>query len=114
MTRLFSGTPWDRPPKCDRCGELIEECGCAPETPPRIPPEQQLAKLAIEKRQRGKTVTVVRGLATEGNDLPALLVDLKNACASGGTLKDDTLEVQGSHLDRVRKLLEKLGYKTRG
>lgn len=59
-------------------------------------------------------VTVVRGLPEVGNDLPGLLVDLKNACASGGTLKDETIEVQGSHLDRVRKVLEKQGYKVRG
>ena len=113
MTRLFSGTQWDQPPKCDRCGELIEACQCPPEAPPKIPPEQQTARLAVQKRQKGKMVTVVRGLPAEGNDLPALLVELKNACASGGTLKDDTLEVQGSHLERVRKVLEKLGYRTR-
>ena len=84
--RLFEGTPFDRPPRCDRCGELESACVCPPQPPPRIPPQQQTARLSVEKRKKGKVVTVVRGLPAEGNDLPALLTQLKTACGAGGTL----------------------------
>ena len=62
----------------------------------------------------GKTVTVIHGLPEIGNDLPALLAELKNACASGGTLKEEVIELQGNHLQRVREVLSKQGYKTKG
>jgi translation initiation factor 1 len=112
--RLFEGTPFDRPPRCDRCGLLESECVCPPPPTPPLPPEKQTAKLAVEKRKKGKTVTVVRGLPAQGNDLPALLAQLKNACGAGGTVKDDELEIQGNHLDRVRDLLSDMGYRVRG
>lgn len=112
--RLFEGTPFDRPPRCEKCGELEAECLCPSPEPERIPPEKQTARLSIEKRKKGKVVTVVQGLPSEGNDLPALLTDLKAACGAGGTLKDDAIEIQGKHLDRIRGHLEKLGYRTKG
>ncbi len=109
--RLFEGTPFDRPLRCEICGELDEQCTCQPEMPQLTEPEKQTASLSIEKRKKGKLVTVIRGLAASENDLPALLLKLKTACGAGGTLKDDLLEVQGSHLDRVRESLEKIGYR---
>ena len=112
--RLFEGTPWDRPPRCERCGELEAECTCPPAPPARIPPEKQTARLNVEKRKKGKLVTTVRGLPAEGNDLPALLAQLKSACGAGGTLKDDLLELQGDHRERVRSLLGELGYRVQG
>lgn len=112
--RLFEGTKWDRPPRCERCGELEEDCTCPP--PPRVltAPEKQTARLNVEKRKKGKIVTVVRGLPADENDLPALLVTLKTACGAGGTTKDDILEIQGNHLERVRDLLTGIGYRVRG
>jgi translation initiation factor 1 len=112
--RLFEGTPFDRPPRCEQCGELEQECSCPPEPPLRIAAEKQTARLAIEKRKKGKKVVVVRGLPSEGNDLPELLTQLKSACGAGGALKDDVLEIQGTQIDRVRQELEKIGYRVKG
>ncbi|MFO0817707.1 MAG: translation initiation factor [Pirellulales bacterium] len=112
--RLFEGTPWDRPPLCDRCGELESACKCPPlpePQAPRKPPEKQRARVQVEKRAKGKLVTVVRGLAAEDNDLPALLTQLKSACGAGGTVKDDTIEVQGDHRNRINDLLAQIGYR---
>lgn len=112
--RLFEGTPFDRPPRCERCGMLEADCKCPPDPPARLPPEKQTARLAIEKRKKGKVVTVVRDLSAAGNDLPALLTLLKTTCGAGGTVHEDTLEVQGEHLDRIRAALVKLGYRVKG
>ena len=109
--RLFEGTPFDRPPRCERCGQLEADCRCPPE---RTPPGKQTARLSIEKRKKGKHVTVIRGLAAEKNDLPALLTQLKTACGAGGTVSDDGLEIQGEQLDRVRDLLGRIGYRVKG
>lgn len=112
--RLFEGTPFDRPPRCEVCGQLESECSCPPPEPHRVPPEKQTARLALEKRKGGRQVTVVRGLATEGHDLAGLLSKLKLGCGAGGTLKEDLLEIQGDQVDRVREMLLELGYKVRG
>ncbi len=109
--RLFEGTPFDRPLRCQRCGELDEQCTCEPEQRQWTKPEKQVASVSIEKRKRGKLVTIVRGLSAAENDLPALLSKLKTICGAGGSLKVDLLEVQGNHLDRVKEELQKIGYR---
>jgi translation initiation factor 1 len=111
--RLFEGTAWDRPPTCERCGKLLTDCACPPVAAPSkvIPPEKQTVRLTVEKRKKGKLVTVVRGLSAAGNDLPALLVKLKNSCGAGGTLEGDVLEIQGDHMVRLQTLLGEIGYR---
>lgn len=109
--RLFEGTEFDRPPHCERCDRLESECICPPPEPVRIPPGKQTARLSIERRKNGKSVTVVRGLPSVGNDLLALLARLKTGCGAGGTLDGDVLEIQGEQLPRVRDLLLSWGYR---
>ncbi len=115
MSRLFAGTKWDRPPTCDRCGKLESECTCPPIVPEpvRIPPENQTARLKLEKRPKGKSVTTVSNLDPEGNDLVSLTATLKTKCGSGGTLKDGVIEIQGDHLTTVENALKGIGYKTK-
>jgi len=108
--RLFAGTPFDRPPKCERCGLLEAECQCEPPPKAWIAPEKQTIRLTVEKRKRGKVVTVVRGLSPAGNDLPALLSRLKSQCGAGGTIQEDGLEIQGEHVERLGELLRALGF----
>jgi translation initiation factor 1 len=112
--RLFAGTELDRPPRCEHCGELDEDCKCPPEPPQSLAPDKQTARLSKEKRKKGKVVTVIRGLPTEGNDLPSLLKQLKSNCGAGGALQEDSIEIQGDQLDRVREELKKIGYKVKG
>ncbi|MCP4172077.1 MAG: translation initiation factor [Fuerstiella sp.] len=117
MTRLFAGTPFDRPPECERCGQLEEKCECPPPepSPPTFAaPGTQTAHLSVEKRKRGKVVTVIRGLAADENDLPALLTKLKTFCGAGGTLQEASIELQGRHVDRLRNELKAIGYKVKG
>jgi translation initiation factor 1 len=79
-----------------------------------IPPKQQTARLSMEKRKKGKMVTVIRGLPATGNDLPALLLKLKTSLGAGGTIEGEELEIQGEHLERVRQVLSQIGYKVKG
>jgi translation initiation factor 1 len=115
VPRLFAGTPWDRPPACDRCGRLESECACPPPVPEvkRMPPEQQTARLMTERRAKGKLVTVIAGLDPDGNDLTELAKRLKNACGAGGTIKDGQIELQGDHLQAAERALQAIGYKTK-
>ncbi|QDU26784.1 translation initiation factor Sui1 [Anatilimnocola aggregata] len=109
--RLFSGTTWDQPPKCDRCGLLETECQCPAHLKSLLPPDKQTAKVTVEKRKKGKLVTVVRGLAPTESDLPALLTKLQTSCGAGGSVQADAIEIQGDHAERVRDLLRTIGYR---
>ena len=111
--RLFAGTPFDRPPTCEQCGKLEADCTCPKKPAAWILPEKQTARLTVEKRKKGKVVTVIRGLAAEANDLPALLSRLKTHCGAGGTLDGDLVEIQGDHLERIGALLAEIGYRVR-
>lgn len=111
--RLFAGTKFDRPPNCDRCGKPETECDCPPLSNKLIPPGSQVARLSLEKRKKGKLVTVIRGLTAEGNDLYALLSRLKSQCGAGGAVQEDCLEVQGNHIERISAALSELGYRVK-
>ena len=113
LMRLFEGTPFDRPPKCDRCEQLIENCQCPPPAIPEVPPEKQTLRVGVEKRKKGKIVTVIRDLA-ESNQHAELLTALKSSCGAGGTLQDaSTIEIQGDHAARIQQLLKDRGFKIR-
>ena len=108
---LLAGTKFDRPPHCEQCDRLESECTCPPVEPDRLAPGRQTARIAIEKRKHGRTMTVIRGLNAVDNDLDVLLKRLKNACGAGGTVSEDGIEVQGNHADRVRTELLRIGYR---
>lgn len=115
--RLFEGTPFDIPPTCDRCGEREEDCRCPPPEP--APPEWQAPetltfRLAIEKRKKGKVVTILRGVTREQFDLDDLVTRLKTTCGAGGTLQGDSIEIQGKHVERIRTFLSQLGFRVKG
>ena len=113
--RLLAGTIFDRRPHCERCDRPESDCQCLPQTAKSnvVAPDRQTARMSIEKRKKGKLVTVVRGLAAADNDLPALLTQLKNACGAGGAIDGDLIELQGDQIERLKKSLSQLGYKVR-
>ena len=79
-----------------------------------LPPSEQTAELHLEKKGRGgKTVSIVRGLQLSTKDTKALSKKLKQACGSGGSIKNDDIEIQGDHREKMATLLQELGYKTK-
>ena len=79
-----------------------------------LTPQQQTAYLHRESKGRGgKAVTLVKNLTLTPADMKALAKKLKAACGSGGTVKDDIIEIQGEHREKIAVALEKLGYKVK-
>ncbi|MFC1573611.1 translation initiation factor Sui1 [Candidatus Latescibacterota bacterium] len=62
------------------------------------------------KGRKGKGVTVVNGIPLAHDDLSKLAQKLKRICASGGTVKDGVIEIQGDFRDKVMEELSKAGY----
>ena len=59
----------------------------------------------------GKTVTIITGLMLENNQLKLLLKKLKSSCGTGGSLKGDSIELQGDQVNSVLQFLEKKDYR---
>ena len=69
------------------------------------PPEKQKEKLSVEKRNKGKIVTLISNLVLSENDLNELTKSLKVACGSGGSVNKGVIEIQGEHIDKVKNWL---------
>ncbi len=96
--------------RCPRCGSY--PCRCP--QPKSLPPDQQTAAIRRETKGRGgKTVTVIMALQLTPEDQKALTTRLKQLCGTGGAVKDDVIEIQGDHREKVAAELKKLGYKTK-
>jgi translation initiation factor 1 len=78
------------------------------------PPEKQTIRVGVDRKRRaGKTVTVASGFQHTPDSLAALAQRLKKKCGSGGTAKDDEIELQGDHVAKVVTELQTLGYRVR-
>ncbi|MEL6247017.1 MAG: translation initiation factor [Cyanobacteria bacterium J06626_23] len=81
---------------------------------PDLPPNQQDLRIQVSRKGRkGKSVTIVTGLQHKPETLTKLAKDLKAQCGSGGTVKDNTIEIQGEHGPKLVELLTKKGYKAK-
>lgn len=91
------------------------ESSAALERPVRErPPQQQNIRVQADRKGRkGKTVTVITGFEHSPETLAGLLKQLKSQCGSGGTLKENTLEIQGDQREKVVEVLTQLGYKVK-
>ncbi|HVE72304.1 MAG TPA: hypothetical protein VNI54_13125 [Thermoanaerobaculia bacterium] len=77
-------------------------------------PEKQTIRVAVDRKRRaGKTVTVASGFTHTPELLAALAQRLKKKCGSGGTAKDDEIELQGDHVAKVIAELRVLGYRVK-
>src|SRR5437867_1265854 len=111
MSGFFAGTKWERPVTCERCSKALDQCQCPRDAAGRVkPPSQQPARVSREKRGGGKIVTVITGLDPAASDLPGMLKRFKTACAAGGTIANDRIEIQGDQRERLVGLLRELGY----
>ncbi|MEM3832100.1 MAG: stress response translation initiation inhibitor YciH [Thermoprotei archaeon] len=70
--------------------------------------EEKRIKIRLEKRRWGREVTIIEGL--ENSELERTAKLLKNKLACGGTYKDERIELQGDHRNRVKEILISIGY----
>ncbi|MFM6404615.1 MAG: translation initiation factor, partial [Microcystis sp.] len=61
----------------------------------------------------GKTVTIVTGFQCHTETLTKLLKQLKTACGTGGTVKENTIEIQGDNRQKILQILIESGYKAK-
>ena len=109
---------------CPGCGWPAKDCKCSSKRSTNQPVSGALtsppsgrivAKLRMEKKGRGgKIVTVVYDLPQNQTFVKELGQELKRACGTGGSVADNTIELQGDLRDRVREYLAKKGWQVKG
>lgn len=82
----------------------------APQAKPGLPADGVVRIFRERGSRGGKTVTVVRGLPERGPELATRALELKRLCGAGGTLRDDAIEIQGDHRERIAARMRELGY----
>jgi translation initiation factor 1 len=90
---------------CAICGLPKELCVC--ET---IAKENQNIVVRLIKKKFGKKYTCIEGIEKKEIDLKDLMKKLKNNFACGGTAKNGIVELQGDHVQNVKKFLISLGF----
>jgi predicted translation initiation factor SUI1 len=73
---------------------------------------QAAVRVGLESKGRGgKKVSVITGLPLSDSAFEDLTTKLKRSCGTGGTYKDQQIEIQGDHREKLMSELQKLGYK---
>ena len=79
-----------------------------------LPPQQQTAYLHRDSKGRhGSPVTLVKNLILSQEHMKEVAKRLKQICASGGTVKENIIEIQGDHREKIAEELKKMGYKVK-
>lgn len=81
--------------------------------PASLPPDKQKATVKLEKRAKGKEVTVIAGFVLSDADRRELAAKLRKACGAGGSDGRDEIAVQGDHRHKVADHLSALGWRIR-
>lgn len=87
---------------CPKCGLPLELCACR-----LIEKEAHKIRVSVEKRKFNKPITIIEGITERAKETSS---QLKSRLACGGTFKNNHIELQGDHRNRIKDLLVKLGY----
>lgn len=90
---------------CATCGLPQDLCVCE-----SIAKETQKIIIRPERKKFRRIYTIIEGIDKKEIDLDQLAKELKNKLACGGTAKEDRIELQGDHRQKVKKLLIEAGF----
>lgn len=65
------------------------------------------------EKRKGKPTTIIAGYEGNDEDFKLLAKEIKSKLAVGGTFKDGEIIIQGDYRDKIMKLLQDKGFKTK-
>jgi translation initiation factor 1 len=99
---------------CPGCSAPVGECRCRDKRCVTPLAAGGVVRVSRETKGRaGKGVTLVAGLALDEAALTRLARELKARCATGGTVREGLIELQGEHRDTLVQELTRRGYVVR-
>ena len=96
-------------PKDDPLEDLLEEL----ESHGDLDRAGQELSVNVEERRYGKKMTIVKGFTNPASEIEDIASELKSSLATGGTITEGAIELQGDHRDRLPDLLQDMGYSVR-
>ncbi|KQB40749.1 translation initiation factor [Flavobacterium sp. L1I52] len=66
----------------------------------------------FEKR-KGKPTTIIEGYEGDDEDFKILAKEIKTKLSVGGSFKDGAIIIQGDYRDKIMKILQEKGFKTK-
>tara|TARA_X000001036_G_scaffold435058_1_gene475557 strand:- start:143 stop:463 length:321 start_codon:yes stop_codon:yes gene_type:complete len=73
--------------------------------------KEQAVRIHLDRKGGGKIQTIVRGLILDKENLKILAKDIKVKCATGGSVKENEIIIQGNKREEIKNFLESKGYK---
>ena len=62
------------------------------------------------KGRKGKGVTIISGLQLAPDEFKEMAKKIKKKCGTGGAVKEGTIEIQGDDREKIKSVLESLGF----
>jgi len=107
--RILYSSDGSHEKQCKQCGYYPCECKSV-----EIIPQDITLKMRRETSGRGgKAVTVIFDFPSNPEYFKTLTTKLKTQCGTGGTFKETSIEIQGDHREKIKALLEKMGFKVK-
>lgn len=93
---------------CPGCQNPVDQCTCKAQA---VPAGDGVVRVSREtKGRKGKGVTLVTGIPLAGKELKDFAKKLKAKCGTGGTVKDNVVEIQGDQRDILVPILQDQGW----
>ncbi|MCF8069871.1 MAG: translation initiation factor Sui1 [Desulfobacterales bacterium] len=94
---------------CPKCSKQAEKCVCRQKK--ALSKSDGIVRIGREtKGRKGKGVTLITGVPLDESELKQLGKELKQKCGTGGTIKNDVIEIQGDQRERLMAELKKYGW----
>jgi translation initiation factor 1 len=83
--------------------------------------EEKIHELLVQKepmickfeKRKGKPTTIIEGYEGEEEDFKILAKEIKTKLSVGGSFKDGAIIIQGDYRDKIMKILQEKGFKTK-
>ena len=101
---------------CPTCQQPVSKCICKKKK------SKSKANIKLDgiirvqrevKGRKGKRVTTISGFQLDDDELKDLATQLKRRCATGGSVKDGVIIIQGDHRETLIAELKNRGFKAK-
>ena len=74
---------------------------------------QKEPKICKYEKRKGKATTIIEGYEGDDEDFKILAKEIKTKLSVGGSFKDGAIIIQGDYRDKIMKILQEKGFKTK-